>query len=363
MMAKYLVQAGAVLIGLSVSTSASAQMDPIIPSQFGHIKPEDEEATYETKGFPVNYDYSTTCGAFDSGTTFKKIFFAKDMPPRIREEVKKVITEVGGMQIITREKEADLLIEGGDLLPGNDYMTVLNLWAVSKRATKTKRGARCRIFDAARAGLPSTGRYFKSFLEKMASTEGGPFHFASLGRYAMKGSCYGSIPNAEILSFKNIFIADSPSPEVTQAMKKKILATGKFAVVGKAADANYIVSIGRDFYTSTTRTVNRGTGGGTSTIVDGPASNPVLITRSSSPTPDTIETTRSETETGKLLVLAVKHPKNGEKKGLVCAAYQQEASKGAGFNIWNPQGTSGTLVDGLGKYLKNPDLTYKSINY
>jgi hypothetical protein len=361
MMAKYLVQASAVLIGLSVSTSASAQMDPIIPSQFGHIKPEDEEATYETKGFPVNYDYSTTCGAFDSGATFKKIFFAKDMPPRIGEEVKKVITEVGGMQIITREKEADLLIEGGDLLPGNDYMTVLKLWAVSKRATKTKRGARCNVLDATRVGLPSTGRYLKSFLEKMASLEGGPLHFASLGRYAVNGSCYRLIPDAEILSFQNIFIADSPSPEVTQAMKKQILATGKFAVVAKAANANYIVSIGRDFYTSTTRTVNRGVSG-TSTDGNGDPNNPGNTTSSWS-TPDTIETTRSENESGELLVLAVRHPKNGEKKGLVCSAYKQAASKGAGFNIWNPQGTSGTLVDGLGNYLKNPDLTYKSINY
>jgi hypothetical protein len=177
----------------------------------------------------------------------------------------------------------------------------------------------------------------------------------------MNGSCYKLIPDAEILSFKNIFIADSPSPEVTQAMKKQILATGKFAVVGKAANADYIVSIGRDFYTSTTRSVTRGMSG-TSTDGNGDPNNPGNTTSSWS-TPDTIETTRSENESGELLVLAVRHPKNGTKKGLVCSAYKQAASKSSGFNIWNPQGTSGTLVDGLGKYLQNPDLTYKSINY
>jgi hypothetical protein len=276
--------------------------------------------------------------------------------------MEKVIAKVGGMQIITREKEADLLLEGGPLIPGSNIdMTRLDLWAVKKRATKTKRGIRCSVFETKALDLPSTGRYFKSFLEKMASLEGGPLHFASLGRYAVNGSCYKLIPDAEILSFKNIFIADSPSPEVTQAMKEKILATGKFAVVGKAANANYIVSIGRDFYTSTTRTVNRGMSG-TSTDGNGDPNNPGNTTSSWS-TPDTIQTTRSENESGELLVLAVRHPKNGEKKGLVCSAYKQAASKGAGFSIWNPQGTSGTLVDGLGKYLKNPDLTYKSINY
>jgi hypothetical protein len=367
MMAKYLVQASAVLIGLSVSTSAYAQMDAIIPTDDWDMRPVDEEAIYRVKGFPVNYDFSgLSCrsSSFNSDATFKKIFFAKNMPPRIREEVKKVITEVGGMQITTREKEADLLVEGDALVPGSIAdTTVINLWAVKKRATKTKRGTRCTVFEGVKPDLPRTVGYFKSFLEKMARLEGGPLHFANRDSYAINGSCYKLIPDAEILSFKNIFIADSPSPEVTQAMKKQILATSKFAIVGKAVNANYIVSIVRDFNTTTTRTVDRGRGGGTSTVVDGGSSNPVLITRSSPRDPDTITTTRSENESGELLVLAVKHPKNGEKKGLVCSAYKQEASKGAGFNIWNQQGTSGTLVDGLGKYLKNPDLTYKSINY
>jgi hypothetical protein len=367
MMAKYLVRASAVLIGLSVSTSASAQMDPIIRTEDWDMKGDNEKGRYEVMGFPVNYDFSSlSCRSsnFNSDATFKKIFVAKNMPPRVREEMEKVITQVGGMKITTREKEADLLLEGGPLNPGSDTdMTRLDLWAVKKRATKTKRGVRCSVFETKALDLPSTGRYFKSFLEKMASLEGGPLHFANRDRYAINGSCYKLIPDAEILSFKNIFIADSPSPEVTQAMKKQILATGKFAIVGKAVNANYIVSIVRDFNTTTTRTVDRGRGGGTSTVVDGGSSNPVLITRSSPRDPDTITTTRSENESGELLVLAVRHPKNGEKKGLVCSAYKQEASKGAGFNIWNPQGTSGTLVDGLGNYLKNPDLTYKSIKY
>ncbi len=362
MMAKYLVRASAVLIGLSVSTLAYAQMDEIIPSDRPEMHGVNEEALYQATGFPVNYDPIQSCAAFPNGATFKRIFISKNTHPKMRDEIEKVIAEFRGMEITMREKEAELLVEAVPTIPGVSQ-TDLRAWAVSSRPTKTKRGVRCRILNSFRPDWPSTGRYFKSFLEKMASMEGGPFHFASLGRYAMNGSCYKLIPDAEILSFKNIFIADSPSPEITQAMKKQILATGKFAVVGKAANADYIVSIGRDFYTSTTRTVNRGTGGGTSTVVDGGSNNPVLITRSSSPTPDTIETTRSENENGELLVLAVRHPKNGAKKGLVCSAYKQAASKGAGFNIWNPKGTSGTLVDGLGKYLKNPDLTYKSVDY
>jgi hypothetical protein len=360
MMAKYLVQASTVLIGLSVSTSAYAQMDEIIPSDRPEMHGINEEALYQATGFPVNYDPIQSCAAFPNGAKFKRIFISKNTHPKMRDELEKVIAEFGGMEITTREKEAELLVEAVPTIPGVSQ-TDLQVWAVSSRPTKIKRGVRCRILNSSRPDWPSTGRYFKSFFEKMASTEGGLFHFASLGRYAMNGSCYKLIPDAEILSFKNIFIADSPSPEVTQAMKKKILATGKFAVVGKAANANYIVSIGRDFYTSSTRTVNRGMSG-TSTDGNGDPNNPGNTTSSWS-TPDTIETTRSENESGELLVLAVRHPKNGEKKGLVCSAYKQAASKGAGFNIWNPQGTSGTLVDGLGNYLKNPDLTYKSINY
>ncbi len=360
MEAKYIVQISAALIALSASSSALAQMDPIIPSDRWGYDSDYEIALYNATGFPVNYDQPDSCGAFSSTATFKKIFIAKNMPPKIRDEIERVISKLGGLQVITQEKEAELLIHAGPIVDGASTLG-MHVYAVSSRPMKTKRGARCITMSVVKTDVASLGKYFESYMRKMASNEGGPFHFAGRDRYAMKGSCYKLIPDVEILAFGNIFIADSPSHKITQAIEKKIAAIEKYTIVSRAADADYIVTIGREFYKNTTQTINRGMSG-TQTDGNGDPNNPGNTTSSWS-TPDTIETTTTTNESGELLVLAVKHPKNGEKQGLVCSAYKQVASKNAMFNIWNPRGTSGKLVDGLVKYLNNPDLTYKSVDY
>ncbi len=362
MVRKYPKRMAMALIALSMPAMAYAQMDPIIPSDVWDMKSQNEEAMYNVTGFPVNYDFTAGCAKFSNNGPFKKIFLANNMDPKLREEFEKAIAQLGDIQIVTEGKDADLLLNANLLIPGaTDFkMTSLQLWAVSQRATKTKRGVRCIILDSKRNDYPSTAAYFKSYLEAMASTEGGPFHFAGRHRYAMQGSCYKRIPDAEILAYKNIYISATPSPKITDAIKQKLAATGKYAIVNKTANADYIVSIERDVQTYTTRTVNRGTSG-TQTDGDGDPNNPGNTTSSWS-TPDTVDISRSSNEFGELLVLAIKHPKNDEKTGIICAAYKQAASKNAAFNIWNPKGTSGTLVNGLMKYLENPDLSYKSIN-
>ncbi len=360
-MLKQLIHAALTFIGLSIPNMAHAQMDPIIPTDVWAMRSQDEEGIYNVLGFPVNYDFTADCAKFTNNATFKKIFLAKNMDIKLREEFEKVIAQLGDMQIVTEGRDADLLLNAGLLNPGSGSdNTVFNLWAVSKRATKTTRGVRCKIAEGLRQGYPSTAAYFKSYLAAMASTEGGPFHFAGRHRYAMQGSCYKLIPDAEILSFKNIYVSATPSPKITDAIKQKLAATGKYVIVDKTAKADYIVSINRDVQTYTTRTVSRGMSG-TQTDGNGDPNNPQNTTSSWS-TPDTVDISTSSTEFGELLVLAIKHPQYDTKPGIICAAYKQAAKKNAAFNIWNPKGTSGTLVNGLMKYLENPDLSFKSID-
>jgi hypothetical protein len=335
----------------ALSPAASAQTKPYKSRVPDFMMRSNEEARFQILGFPMDYEQTSLCGAFDNVGPFRTIYLAKNIEPDVRALLTQQLTASGVVEIIENANKADYLVE-----MDTRYLMQLTLWAVSRRPNAKLYGQRCDVMGGADVKLqPVVGKMI-GFLWAMQSSDRGPRHFSSSGRYISKYACYKYIPDAEILAFKRVYLERDTPPALAAQIAAELKAAGRYTVVANSQDADYMVSLSRREQTDVQRTQRPD-------IIDG---GPISMDPSDGSIQQGEGTRRSggydqkkvRFDIAELTIRGVKHPPKPGAPGLVCDIYYKQADKIKGLSGLTRKDPGKKLTEELLRFFAAPDLTY-----